>query len=67
MENNLRKLMYEQRMTMAELARQTGLSAAALYRIRDGEATPSVDNAMAIARALRVSVEEVFGGRQCEH
>lgn len=49
-------------MSQAELARAAGITRQALGAIESGRSQPGVTVALAIARALGASVEQVFGG-----
>lgn len=44
------------------LAEQAGVTKLTILRIEKGQTRPSVDVALAIARALDGSVEQLFGG-----
>ena len=49
--------MESQHVTMSELSELTGISRQYLYRILDGEQTPSVDILLRIVQALEISIE----------
>lgn len=61
MENRLRKLREEKRLTQAALAREADVSRQALHAMESGRSTPGVDVALALARALDTTVEALFG------
>ncbi|MBX3463294.1 MAG: helix-turn-helix domain-containing protein [Planctomycetes bacterium] len=48
-------------LTQAELGRQAGLPRSSIGAIESGRLRPSVDAALAVARALECSVEDLFG------
>lgn len=56
----LESVLLERRMSRAELARASGISAPHISRIMNGEQSPGVDAITAIARAIDKSPEEVF-------
>lgn len=56
----LREFRSRKNWTQAELARRTGISRSSIAAIENGALTPSVNTAMALARALDRTVEEIF-------
>lgn len=67
----VRDLRKTQRMTGAELAAQTGLSAGMLSKIENGVTSPSLSTISALAHALKVPLVQLFSGyeedRGCMH
>lgn len=67
----VRELRKRQRMTGAELAAQTGLSAGTLSKIENGLLSPSLATVSGLAHALRVPLVQLFSGyeeeRGCMH
>jgi len=47
-------------MTQAELAEKSGVTRQTIIAIEQGRFTPSLETAFRIARAFRVSLEEIF-------
>lgn len=67
----VRELRKRQRLTGAELAAQTGLSAGMLSKIENGAISPSLSTISALAHALKVPLVQLFSGyeetRGCMH
>jgi len=57
----IRQRRQARRMTLGELARRTGLSAAMLSLVERGRTNPSIGTLIAIADALGISVADLFG------
>lgn len=57
----LRRAAYVRGMSMAALARKSGVSANSVMGYARGDAAPSVYYALAMAQALGVTVEDVWG------
>jgi len=47
-------------LTLSELAKMTGLSESGLYYIESGQKEPKISSVMAISKALKVSVTDLF-------
>jgi len=60
MHNNIRELREAAGMTQGELAGRAGVSRPYLSNVENGAAEPTVKKAAAIARALGVTVDELF-------
>ncbi|MDQ2712277.1 MAG: helix-turn-helix domain-containing protein [Acidobacteriota bacterium] len=58
--SNLKAIRTEQGMAAAELANLTGISRQTVYAIEDGSFVPNTLVALKLAKALRVSVEDLF-------
>lgn len=58
---NLDNVMYEKRITAADLSKQTGISTASISQYRKGVYMPHGDNLQTIADALNVSVDYLLG------
>jgi transcriptional regulator with XRE-family HTH domain len=56
----LQKVMKEEKIKRAGLARASGISAAQITRILNGEQSPGVDTIVSLAGAIRKTPEEVF-------
>ena len=56
----LRSIREGRAMSVAELARQTGVSRRMLDYLERGERKPSLDVAQRIAKALRITVARIF-------
>ncbi|MBE9637315.1 MULTISPECIES: helix-turn-helix domain-containing protein [Roseobacteraceae] len=67
----VRDLRKRQRMTVADLATQTGLSVGMLSKIENGVISPSLTTISTLAHALRVPLVQLFSGyeeeRGCMH
>ncbi|MCA0938428.1 helix-turn-helix transcriptional regulator [Yangia mangrovi] len=67
----VRELRKRQRMTVADLATQTGLSVGMLSKIENGVISPSLTTISTLAHALRVPLVQLFSGyeeeRGCMH
>lgn len=68
MEDNAKKfakrfndILYEKRVTAADISRQTGISEASMSKYRKGTHVPQGQNLQAIATALNVSVDYLLG------
>ena len=59
-QNRIRVLRFEKRMTQEELAVRTGVSRQTIMSIENGNTNPSVLLAFKIAKALEVSIDNVF-------
>lgn len=57
----LKRLLFERQLTNRWLAERTGMTETAVSLIVNGKRVPSLENALRIARALGVSVEELWG------
>ncbi|OWT66384.1 helix-turn-helix domain-containing protein [Candidimonas nitroreducens] len=61
---NLKILRIENGLTLEQLAQQTGLTRSYLSKVERYLSTPSIESALAIAKALGVSVDQLFGREQ---
>jgi putative transcriptional regulator len=61
MTNNLRAARKAANLEQEELAALSGISQGTISRIERGSPAPSVDTALALARALGTTVEHIFG------
>ena len=59
-ENKLKEIRCKRKLTLKDLSRKTNLSISYLSRIENNERIPRVYNAIRIAHALNVSVEDIF-------
>jgi putative transcriptional regulator len=60
LENKLKLARKSQKVTQLELAQQVGVSRQSIYAIEASKSEPSLSLALKIAKALSVSVEEIF-------
>ncbi|KFI24451.1 helix-turn-helix domain-containing protein [Paenirhodobacter enshiensis] len=60
--HQVRELRRRQRMTVAELATQTGLSAGMLSKIENGLISPSLSTLQTLAHAFRIPLVQLFSG-----
>lgn len=58
--NNMKELRVSKNLKQKELARITGLSTAAISLFENNKSTPSMNSAYKIAKALDVSLENLF-------
>ena len=58
--NRLRELRQQRNLSLAELSKLTGVSDSSISLIENLKRTPSVRNAMKLAKALNVQVYEIF-------
>lgn len=58
----VRELRRRQRMTVADLAQQTGLSVGMLSKIENGVISPSLSSLQSLAHAFRVPLVQLFSG-----
>ncbi len=59
--NRISELLKEKGMSQADICRLTGISTALMSNYVKGKASPSLSNAVAIADALNVSLDELAG------
>lgn len=59
---NIRKLIYSQSISNAELARRAGLSTGTISKVLNGSMNISISLAISLATGLNVSLEEIFEG-----
>jgi transcriptional regulator with XRE-family HTH domain len=57
----LRRIRQEQGLTLAEVSRASGVSISTLSKVETGQAAPTFDTMLKIARALGVSFENLLG------
>ncbi len=60
MDNNIYKVIRQKNMTQAELAKKVGVKREYINRIINRKITPTIPLGMRIAKALEVSVEDLF-------
>ena len=60
LENRLKVVMAEKDMRVIDLANKTKLNANYLTDVRNGRVEPGIYNALVIARALNVNVEDIW-------
>jgi putative transcriptional regulator len=60
MENNLKLLRAERKLTQAQLARKSGLSRTALLAIENGTSIPDGESIAKLVRALGVPANRIF-------
>ena len=60
MDNNIHKVIRQKNMTQAELAKKVGVKREYINRIINRKITPTIPLGMRIAKALEVSVEDLF-------
>lgn len=61
MKNRLKELRWEKNWTQTQLARLSGVPQPDIYKIENGiHANPGVYTALRLAKALSVSVEDIF-------
>jgi putative transcriptional regulator len=60
MDNNIYKVIRQKNMTQSDLAKKVGIKREYINRIINGKITPKIPLGMPIAKALEVSVEDLF-------
>ena len=60
LENNLKKIRKNLKVTQLELAQQVGVSRQSIYAIESGKSEPSLSLALKISRSLSTPVEKLF-------
>lgn len=60
MPNNIRKIIDENGLKIVHVIEKTNISKSHFYDIMNGNANPSIANAIKIAEVLKVTVEELF-------
>jgi transcriptional regulator with XRE-family HTH domain len=64
--DNLNRLIQEARINTNELARQTGVAATTIKRIRMNEqSNPTITTLLPIAEFFKVSLDQLLGGKSC--
>lgn len=61
--NSLAEILAEQNLKQADLCRMTGISTALMSKYMTGKASPSLDNALMIAKALGITLDYLAGRR----
>ena len=59
--NSLAEILAEQNLKQADLCRMTGISTALMSNYMTGKASPSLDNALMIAKALGITLDYLVG------
>ena len=59
--NRLAEILAEQNLKQADLCRMTGISTALMSNYMTGKASPSLDNALMIAKALGITLDYLVG------
>lgn len=60
LDNNIMDICIEKHITIAQLAKMSGLGRSHLYGIINNEKRPRLDTAMLIAKALQVDLKDLF-------
>ncbi len=60
MDNNIKKVIYQKKMTQAELARMVGVKREYMNRIINRRVTPTITLGLRIAHALKMPVEDLL-------
>ena len=63
MQNNIKKIISKNRVTITEVIEKSGISRSAFYDIMNGKAIPSLLNARKISEVLGCKLEDVFPSR----
>jgi len=58
---NLKVLRFQRGLTLEDVAQRAGLTRSYLSKVERGLSTPSIESALAIAKALGVTVDHLFG------
>lgn len=60
MSNKIREIANEKGIKFSHIIGKTGLAKSSFYKIMEGDSIPSLENARAIAKAMDVTLEEIF-------
>ena len=60
LENNLKVIRKQLRVTQSELAQEVGFSRQSIYAIESGKSEPSLGLALKISKSLDTSIEKLF-------
>lgn len=60
MANRIRELITERGLRFSEVIERSGLAKSTFYDITNGTCVPRLENARAIAKAMDVSIDELF-------
>lgn len=60
LENNLREMREKRNLTQAQLAEKVGISQQAYSQIEKGDTNPSLETALKISSALKISMGKIF-------
>ncbi len=60
MKNNLQKIRWEKNLSQKTLAQKSGVPQSVISSVENGLTTPNLTTALRLAKALGVSVEEIF-------
>lgn len=60
MKNNLQKIRWEKNLSQKTLSQKSGVSQSVISSVENGLTTPNLTTALRLAKALGVSVEEIF-------
>ena len=60
MQNNIRKIIEKNGLKITFVIEKTGISKSHFYEIMNGQAIPSLKNAIKISEVLKVSLKEIF-------
>lgn len=60
MKNNLQKIRWEKNLSQKTLSQKSGVSQSVISSVENGLTTPNLATALRLAKALGVSVEEIF-------
>lgn len=60
MKNNLQKIRWEKNLSQKTLSQKSGVSQSVISSVENGLTTPNLSTALRLAKALGVSVEEIF-------
>ena len=58
---NIKRLRTERQITQEELAKRVGVSQTAIYQYENGDATPKISIAVALAKCLGTTCEALVG------
>jgi transcriptional regulator with XRE-family HTH domain len=61
---NLRRLLDEQQLSVAQLSRRTGVPAKTLYHWLSGQQPQKIEHLFRICDTLKVSIEELYGRKK---
>lgn len=60
MKNNLQKIRWDKNLSQKQLSLKSGVPQSVISSVENGLTTPSLTTALRLAKALEISVEDIF-------
>lgn len=64
MKNKLREILYDQRVTVTQLSRETGIPRPSIYNIMNNGSSIKTESLLAICEALHISPNDFYGWKE---